>query len=270
MTPLQLSPKAKKFRFLALLTAVFVGLPVAGYAALLAASALSAWRISRVLNDVENIRVGDPPANLLRAMRDCTIRQVESEYFCQIVHFQLQFAWLQTAISKLPEPWVWDDRFRRLGLRGQYLSIFATIDGRQVQSISAVLIVDGRYESLGQRWGLAGQIPQPYLGDPSITLEDRRTLMRWFHITNWRSGEGFHIDVTPASTSEELRARHPNLHCLFSFRGCDGLCELMPNAIPVLRQRKRGFGGCTNAPASHCELTYDEECRKKFGEMSGG
>jgi hypothetical protein len=266
MTSLRLFPNAGKFRFLALLVAVLVGVPVAGYATLLAANAASAWRISRVLNSLEKIRVGDPPANLLRAIKGCTIQQKGTEYFCHVVHFQLQFPWLQTAISKVPESWIWEDRFRRLGLKSQYLSIFARVDSQQVQSISATLIVDGRYESLGQQWELAEHIPEPYVNDPSTTLEDRRTLMLWFHITSSRPGQGFHIDVTPASTPEELRARHANLHCLFSFQGCDGLCELMPDAIPVLRQRNRGFGGCTNAPASHCDLTYDEKCRKDFYE----
>ena len=248
MRSLRPLPNAKKFRFAALLTTVLVGVPVTAYTTLLATNALSAWRISRVLNNLEEIRVGDPPASLLRSIKGCTIQQKESEYFCQIVHFQLQFASLDGLISKASESWMWDDGFRRLGLHSKYLRILTRIEKGQVQNISTTLIVDGRYESLGQQWELAEHIPQAYQDDLSSTSEDRRTLMHWFHITSSRPGEGFHVDVTPASTPEELRARHANSHCLLSFGGCDGLCELMPDAIPVLRQRKRGFGGCTNAP----------------------
>ena len=266
MASLRLSPKEKKFRLVAALTAVFLGLPLAGYGTLLAGNALSAWRISRVLTSLEKIRVGDPPSGFLDTIKGCSIQQKDSEYFCQIVHFQLQFAWLQSAIWKLPQSWIWDDRFRRLGLRTQYLNVFATIDHQQIQSISVTLIVDGRYESLGQQWEIAEHIPELYLDDPSTTAEDRRTHMLWFHITSARPGEGFHIDATPSSTPEELRARHANPHCIFSFQGCDGLCELMPDAIPVLKQRNRGFRGCTNVPHSHCELTSEYECRKGFKE----
>lgn len=262
MTSLRLSPKAKKFRLLAALTAVFLGLPLAGYATLLATNALSARRISRVLIGLEEIRLGDPPSAFFDAIKGCTIQQQDSEYFCQMIHFQLQFARLQSGIWKMPESWMFDDRLRRLGLRTQYLNIFVTIDHKKIQTLSVTLIVDGRYESLGQHWEIAERIPELYLDDPSTTPEDRRTYMRWFHITSARPGEGFHIDATPSSTREELRARHANPHCLFSFVGCDGLCELMPDAIPVLQQRKRGFGGCTSTPASHCELTYESDCRK--------
>ena len=34
-----------------------------------------------------------------------------------------------------------------------------------------------------------------------------------------------------------------NRACLLSFRGCDGLCELFPNAIPMLNEHHRSWGG---------------------------
>lgn len=248
-----------------MLTVVFVGFPLASYAALLAGNALSAWRISGVLNRLEKIRVGDPASTLLSTIEGCTIKQIDSEYFCRIYHFPLQFEWLDVALAKLPDAATWDERLRRMGLREQYLSVSATIDHQRVQRISVGLIVAGRYESMGNQWEIAEHIAKRHL-DASSRDEDRRTFMTWFHITSMRSGEGFHVCVTPASTTEELRARHANPHCLFSFQGCDGLCELMPDAIPVLKQRNRGFGGCTNVPHSHCELTSEYECRKGFGE----
>ena len=265
MASLRLFPKVMWRKAVVILTVVFVGLPLTTYAALLAGNALSAWRISRVLNRLEKIRVGDPAPTLFSTIEGCAITQSGSEYDCQMYHFPLQFRWLSAAFAKLPDEVKWDERLRHLGLREQYLSVSATIDHQRVQRISVGLIVAGRYESMGSQWEIAEHIPERHLDD-SLSDEDRRTFMNWFHITSYRPGEGFHFYVTPASTPAELQARHANPHCLFSFRGCDGLCELMPDAIPVLKQRNRGFGGCTSVPHSACELPSEYECRKGFGE----
>jgi hypothetical protein len=246
-----------------MLTVVFLGLPLAVYATLLAGNALSAWRISRVLNRLEKIRVGDPAPIPLSTIEGCTIKQIDSEYFCQIYHFPFQFDWLDAAFWKFPPAVTWAERFRHLGLREQYLSVSATIDHQRVKSVSVTLMVAGRYESLGSQWEIAEHIPERDLDDSSPP-DDHRTFMNWFHITNIRPGEGFHVYVTPTSTPEELQTRHANPHCLLSFQGCDGLCELMPDAIPVLKQRNRGFGGCTNVPHSRCELPSEHECRETF------
>lgn len=244
---------------------VCVGLPLALYAALLAGNALSAWRISRVLNRLEKIRVGDPAPTLLSAIEGCSIKEIDSEYFCQIYHFPFQFEWLDAAFWKLPRAVTWAERLRHLGLREQYLRVSATIDQQRVKSVSVALMVAGRYESLGSQWEISEHIPERDL-DESSPPEDHRTFVNWFHITNIRPGEGFRLAVTPLSAVGELQARHANARCLFSFLGCDGLCELMPNAIPVLKQRNRGFGGCTNVPHSRCELPSEYECRKGLGE----
>ena len=238
-----------------------VGLPLTVYAALLAGNALSAWRISRVLNRLEKIRVGDPAPTLLSTIEGSAIKQRDSEYDCQIYHFQLQFQWLDGAFAKLPDEVTWAERLRHLGLREQYLSVSATVDRQRVQRISVGLIVAGRYESMGSQWEIAEHIPERHL-DASSPDEDHRTFMNC--ITSFRPGEGFHLYVTPTSTPPELQARHANPHCLFSFQGCDGLCDLMPNAIPVLKERNRGFGGFTNVPHSPCELPSEYECRKSF------
>jgi hypothetical protein len=265
MTSLSLFPKGTRRKLIGVLSLVFLGLPLVVYAALLAGNALSAWRISRVLNRLERIRVGDPASTLLSAIEGCAIKEVDSEYYCQIYHFQLQFQWIDAAFAKFPGEVTWAERLRHLGLREQYLSVSATVDHQRVQRISVGLIVAGRYESMGSQWEIAEHVPERHL-DASSPNEDHRTFMNWFHITSFRSGEGFHVFVTPASTPLELQARHANPHCLFSFQGCDGLCELMPDAIPVLKERNRGFGGCTNVPHSRCELRSEYECRKGFGE----
>lgn len=264
MDSLRLFPKVTRRRVGAILTVVLMGLPLTIYAVLLAGNALSAWRISRVLNRLEKIRVGDPAPTLFSAIEGCAITQSGSEYDCQMFHLPLQFRWLSAAFAKLPDEVTWDEHLRHLGLREQYLSVSATIDHQRVQRISVGLIVAGRYESMDSQWEIAEHIPERHL-DASTSDEDRRTFMNWFHITSFRPGEGFHVYVTPTSTPLELQTRHANRRCLFSFQGCDGLCELMPDAIPVLEQRKRGFGGCTNVPHSPCELPPEYECRKDFG-----
>src|SRR5579885_2843384 len=241
MAFLRLFPKATKRRVVGMLTLVFVGFPLAAYAALLAGNALSAWRISGILNHLEKVRVGDPDTVLMNT-EGCAFKQIDSEYFCQIYHFPFQFEWLDAAIWKLPRAATWAERFRRLGLREQYVSVSATIDHQRVKSIWVADMVAGRYESLGNQWEIAEHVPERHLDD-SLPPEDLRTFMNWFHITNIRPGEGLHLFVTPTSTPDELRARHANPRCLFSFRGCDGLCDLMPDAIRVLKQRNRGFGG---------------------------
>jgi len=78
--------------------------------------------------------------------------------------------------------------------------------------------------------------------------------MHWFHITSLPGGEGFSINATPASTVQELASRRINRGCLFSSAGCDGLCELLPDAVPVLKERNRGWGGGTGVPKSKCDL----------------
>ncbi len=252
----RLLPQSKKLQILVILAAV-ASAPIALYGTLLAVHAYQAWRLSRMLNSLEAIRVGDPAASVLQMIRGCTIERIESEYVCQIVDLPLQFGWLQNLMWKLPDAWTISDSLDRIGLRGSYLSVSAGIDQEHVQSLSVMLIVVGRYESLGSRWEIADRIPQRY-EEASLGPDDRRTYMTWFHITSIPPGEGFRVYATPVSTVKELRARHVNFRCLFSFRGCDGLCELLPDAVPVLNERRRGWGGCCSVPHSKCDLKYDE------------
>jgi hypothetical protein len=76
------------------------------------------------------------------------------------------------------------------------------------------------------------------------------------------SGEGFRVYAIKESTDKELRTRRINRTCLFSFRGCDGLCELIPDAVPVLIERHRSWGGCCSVPPSWYELKNDD-CRSR-------
>jgi hypothetical protein len=259
----RLLPQSKKLKVLVMLAAV-ASAPLVLYGALMALHTYQAWRLSTMLNSLEAVRVGDPAAGVLQTMSGgCTIERRESEYMCQIVDLPLQFRWLEGLVWKLPDEWRTSDTLDHIGLRGSYLSVSALIDQEHVQRLSVMLIVIGRYESLGSRWEIADRIPQHYYEEASLGPDDRRTYMTWFHITSIPPGEGFRVYATPVSTAEELRARHVNSRCLFSLRGCDGLCELLPDAVPVLNERKRGWGGCCSVPRSKCDLKYDE-CRNGF------
>lgn len=254
----RLLPQSKKLKVLVMLAAV-ASAPLALYGTLLALHAYQAWRLSRMLNSLEAIRVGDPAASVLHTIRGgCTIERRESEYVCQIVDLPLQFRWLEGLVWKLPDGWRISETLDHIGLRGSFLSVSARIDQEHVQSLSVMLIVVGRYESLGSRWEIADRIPQHYYEEASLGPDDRRTYMTWFHITSIPPGEGFRVYTTPVSTAKELRARHVNSRCLFSFQGCNGLCELLPDAVTVLNERRRGWGGCCGVPHSRCDLKYDD------------
>ena len=253
--------QSKKLKILVLVF-IAISVPIMLYGLLLTVHAYQAWRLSRMLSSLEEIRVGDSAARILQTIEWCTIERSESEYICQVVDLPLQFGWLQRLTWKLPNEGRVMDRLDRIGLRGHYLTVTADIDREQVRSLSVTLIVVGRYESLGSKWTIAERIPEHYQ-HPSLNHDDQRTYLAWFHITSIPPGEGFAIYATPASTAKEMRARHVNARCLFSFKGCDGLCELLPNAVTVLQQRRRSWGGCCDVPASPCDLQNDV-CRSIF------
>ena len=119
-------------------TSVFLGLPLTAYALLLAGNAVSAWRIQRLLDNLEEILVGDPSARLLSTIEGCVIQPSESEYLCQVYHYPLQFEWLDAVFWKLPDAVTRADRLRHLGLREQYLGVAATIDHQRGQSITVL------------------------------------------------------------------------------------------------------------------------------------
>jgi len=140
------------------------------------------------------------------------------------------------------------------------MCISETSTNDKVQTVSVFTHFVGRYESLGAFWVLDSVIRERYDDDwPADSTPSTR--MHWFHITSVPSGEGFKLYVTPRSSDSEYQARRINRKCFFSFRGCDGLCELLPDAARLLDERGTNFGGCTSAPRSWCESKNDN-CRE--------
>lgn len=233
---------------------IFVGVMVL-YLVLLGMEAYSKHRASHLLDRIEALRLGDPKATFESAVKGLPVKNTSSGSLCTVTSGAYRFAGLWRVIWQLPgKPgssfWTFCNR---AGLRYWRLDISSSSDDGRIRALWASLYVVGRYESLGAEWRIAPAVPSPYnrnIREPY----DQRTYMTWYHITSRPSGEGFAIYATRESTEDELMARKINRKCFLSFRGCDGLCELLPHAIPVLVDRHRDWGGGTCVPRSHCDF----------------
>ena len=255
--------RSVKILWLAALT--FLGSCIALYLVLVGLQAYWAWRTSGVLDRVERLRVGDPYSSFEEAARGCReIVKTPSGSECWLVAGAFRFSAPWRVLQKLPDSWYYNvvSFTEPAGLRYWDLRLSASATEGHLTELSANLYVVGRYEALGARWSVASSVALPY--DARLTDLDKRTYMNWYHITSMPSGEGFRVYATKESTDKELRARRINRTCLFSFRGCVGLCELLPDAVPVLIERRRSWGGCCSVPPSWCELKNDD-CRSSFG-----
>jgi len=224
------------------------------YVVLLSAEYLSARQASRMLDKLDTIRLGDPAERFEDAVQGCEIKRQHAEFSCELVAGAFRFHPPWALMGKLSLQHSYDlGRFLdRTGLRAWRLYTTASITEGHISKLTAGILVEGRYETLGGNWQLAPGVPTEYLW-PGSGGDERRTLIRWFHITSLLSGEGLTVDATPGSTAHELRARSINRQCLFTFRGCDGLCEVLPDAVHVLRERGMGPGGRTNVPRAACD-----------------
>ena len=239
-------------RRVALRVVVFLTLqPVLLYLVLFAMEAYSAHQASVALTQLENLRLGDPASSY-----DRTVSAFKTEagvYVLNAGAFRLERLW----------DWMWTsgpDRAEKLyyfasraGLRWWRLTTSAAAENGKLTRVSAGFMVVGHYEMLGTGWNLEASHDLSLGTGRTPTDADRRTFLHWTAITSMPSGEGLIIEVTPESASTELAARHINRKCLLTMHGCDGLCELLPRAAKVLRERGTGWGGYTSAPPSPCK-----------------
>ena len=233
----------KKTTFIVMV--VFFSLIAISYFCLLLSHLCAAHKTSKILTAAEAIRIGDPSQKFFDAVHGCHIQKEDSEYICDIVNNQLGFAWADAFTGKMSF-----ERFlaitgllNRLGLRPSLLTLHCVFEEDRVKKLEVSAILAGNNETLGGIWQIAPNVTGRSIYN-ELTQAEQRTYFSWFHITGAPSGEGIRIFVTPASTEKELQARHINRQCLFSFRGCNNICEVMPEAISVLQERKEKWPAC--------------------------
>ena len=243
---------------------VVVAAPFALYVSALTAEAVSARNAARKLDRVEALRLGDPMSDFTQIIGACKLDDPDraTDVGCTITSGAHWFEFPWSLLARLPVERTWPmyRLLEKAGLRSWSLTVCAREEGGRLRSISARFFVVGRYETLGTSWEISEQVPTRRGRTDRLTSDEQRTYFHWYHITSGISGEGLRIQTTPRSTVEELRARRINRRCLMSFRGCDGLCELLPDAMPLIT--KRGIGlGCTSVPESWCE---PDRCRAEM------
>jgi hypothetical protein len=135
---------------------------------------------------------------------------------------------LRASRERVPEP-----LRPLLGLRDWGTTVELSIRKGHVQSVSAMTLVEGRSQWLGHSWELAEKMPRAYM--PSRTYAIGAA-----HLTMADAGgEMIQNFLTPKASEEEVKvARKFNTGCLTSLSGCDGLCEVAPQALEYLKQHR--------------------------------
>jgi hypothetical protein len=247
-------PERRLLKAIALTSLVLFTVCTVSYLFLLGAQVYSVLRVSRVLDRVERLRPGDPYTDYKSVISGCkTSETTGSGSYCHVVAgaFRSYLTW--QLLQKVSDS-LFDRIFAttsHMGLRYWDVLVSAAAKDDRLTNVSVRLYVVGRYEALGATWTRAATIPALYHG-VALAPQDQQTYMHWYHITSMPSGEVFSVSTSNGSTEAELQARHFNRACLLSSRGCDGLCELFPYAIPVLNERHRSWGGWCSVPRSWC------------------
>ena len=230
-------------RVMIFLIAPLFAILVLSYISTLLAQAVSARRVSKTLDALEVIRIGDPASSLERAVPQCTLSQME-RYRCEILAGWGRWYW-QGVLAHIPSehnlPIIWT--LRRFGVQPWYVSVDAAIPDGRIRSLRLDAFVIAGRKSLGAEWELNENMPQHFL-DSNATGDQTRTFLGGYSITSLPGGTGIHIAVTPGSEPRELQARHINRACLRSFNQCEELCQLLPDAISVLDGRGWHWADC--------------------------
>jgi hypothetical protein len=237
----ELPSRSRKWRIFAI--ALFIAAPLALYVSTLFMQAYSARQASKMLDALEALRVGDPASSLERAVPECKIEKMVSEYSCET--FAGWGRWQWQLLSRLP--FASDVRrvelLRRAGIQPWYVSVSSSVREGRIREIRIVAMVVGRGKSLGAEWEIAESIPSRF-DKPNRGPDEKRTSIGGFSVTSLPGGCGINIAVTPGSTPRELQARHINRACLLPFSGCDELSKLLPDAVSVLDERGQKWADC--------------------------
>jgi hypothetical protein len=237
----ELPSRLRKWRFFAIAIALLIAVPVALYVSTLIMQAYSARQVSKMLDALEALRVGDPASSLERAVPGCNIDRMASG--CEMLPGWGQLQWRilsrLTFVSDLRKP----ELLRRAGIQPWYISVSSSIREGHIRGIRVTAIVVGRHKSLGAIWQIAESMPSQFK-DRNQGPDEKHTYIDGFSITSLPGGCGINIAVTPSSTLRELQARHVNRACLLPFSGCDELSKLLPDAVSVLDERGQKWVDC--------------------------
>jgi hypothetical protein len=124
-----------------------------------------------------------------------------------------------------------------LGMRDWGTGVGLTIRGSRVQSVSAMVLVEGRPRWLGHEWKLVNAMPERRMRAKAFIVESA-----FLEMAN-NGGSLTQNIFTPQASDEEVQvSRKFNTACLTSLRGCDGFCDFVPHTLEYLAQHPDAAG----------------------------
>ncbi len=226
-------------------------------AVMLGSEAVSARRAKKLLRAVEALRVDEPVGEFEKAAGSCKLQKYESTYVCEVIPWPYAQGWFWATVGKFGNglPFMIGNALSYAGIRPWRVSASILVENAKIKEIHAHISVRGRHEVLGALWTLQKDVLPEYSSGKWAPEEDRRTAFKYWGITP--GGEELAILTTGMSTEKEMSTRAVNSDCLFTIRGCDGLCELLPNVLAVLDERGTDWGGCSSGSPKKCRAKND-------------
>lgn len=124
-----------------------------------------------------------------------------------------------------------------LGMRDWGTDVGLTIRGSRVESVSAMVLVEGRPRWLGHEWKLVNAMPERRMRAKAFIVESG-----FLEMAN-NGGSLTQNIFTPQALDEEVQvSRKFNAACLTSLRGCDGFCDFVPRTLEYLERHPDAAG----------------------------
>lgn len=223
----------RKKKRLAYAGAAIIGIPATLYLSLLTLQAYSAWQASRTLDRLQSLRLGDSAQACDKALQGSEAEDGTHTIAGGAYRFVRFTEWAWKVEPRLAYKGI--ALADRAALRSWKLWANCGVKDGHIAGVGAMLMVDGGQEVLGAGWRLT-----PAFADIELRHEPDKsvaTSVRFSAIDGPPNGEAVEIHVTPRSSPTDLAARRINERCLLSFRGCESLCQLLPNATPTFEAR---------------------------------
>jgi hypothetical protein len=124
-----------------------------------------------------------------------------------------------------------------LGMRDWGAGVGLSVAGSKVQSVSAMVLVEGRTRWLGHEWKLVNAMPERQMREKAFIVDSG-----FLEMAN-NGGSLTRNIFTPRASDEEVQvSRKFNAACLTSLRGCDGFCDFIPRTLEYLEQHPDAAG----------------------------